>query len=53
MALKEKLFQKIQAWQPRIKTLLKEQGDVKIDEVTIEKCIGGARDIKALVTDIS
>ncbi|MGD0946961.1 MAG: citrate (Si)-synthase [Candidatus Binatia bacterium] len=53
MALKEKLSQKIQAWQPRIKTLLKEQGDVKIDEVTIEKCIGGARDIKALVTDIS
>ena len=32
---------------------MKEFGKVKIDEVTIDQCIGGARDIRALVTDIS
>jgi citrate synthase len=53
MALKQKLFQKIEAWRPRIKTLVKDHGDVKIDDVTIEKCIVGARDVKSLVTDIS
>ncbi len=51
--LKEKLKAKIEAWRPRTTRLLKEFGNVKIDEVTIEQCIGGMRDIKCLVTDIS
>jgi len=53
MALKETLKQKIEAFRPRIQKLVKETGKVKIDEVTIEQCIGGARDIRSLVTDIS
>jgi len=51
--LKQKLFEKIKAWRPRTTKLLKECGDVKLDDVTIEQCIGGMRDIKCLVTDIS
>ncbi|MBI4669961.1 MAG: citrate (Si)-synthase [Elusimicrobia bacterium] len=51
--LKEKLKEKIQAWRPRTTKLLKEFGNTKLDEVTIEQCIGGMRDIKCLVTDIS
>ncbi|MBI4676178.1 MAG: citrate (Si)-synthase [Elusimicrobia bacterium] len=51
--LKEKLFQKIKEWRPRTTKLVKEHGKVKIDEVTIEQCVGGMRDIKSLVTDIS
>jgi len=51
--LKEKLLAKITEHRPRITRLTKEFGKVVIDEVTIDQCIGGARDIKALVTDIS
>src|SRR4030067_903949 len=51
--LKEKLFEKIQAHRPRITKLVKEQGKVVIDQVTIDQCIGGARDVRCLVTDIS
>ena len=51
--LKQKLFEKIKAWRPRTTKLLKECGDVKLDDVTIEQCIGGMRDIKCLVTDVS
>src|SRR4030065_470515 len=51
--LKEKLFEKIQAHRPRITKLVKEQGKVVIDQVTIDPCIGGARDVRCLVTDIS
>ena len=51
--LKEKLYDKILAWRPRIKKLLEEYGDVRVDCVTIEKLIGGMRDLQCLVTDIS
>ncbi|MEK7705305.1 MAG: citrate (Si)-synthase [Myxococcota bacterium] len=51
--LQEKLARKIEAWRPRTAKLLKEYGDVKLDEVTIGQAIGGMRDIKCLVTDIS
>ncbi|MFA6318160.1 MAG: citrate (Si)-synthase [Elusimicrobiota bacterium] len=51
--LKEKLFQKIKEWRPRTAKLVKEYGKVKLDEVTIDQCVGGMRDIKSLVTDIS
>lgn len=53
MALKETLKQKIEEFRPRTTKLVKEFGKVKIDEVTIDQCIGGARDIRCLVTDIS
>lgn len=51
--LKEKLSKKIQEQRPRVTKLMKEKGDVVIDKVTIEQCIGGARDVRCLVTDIS
>ena len=33
--------------------MAKEKGTTVIDQVTIEQCIGGARDVRCLVTDIS
>ena len=51
--LKERLREKIEAHRPRTTRLLKEFGDVKVGEVTIEQCIGGMRGVKSLVTDIS
>ena len=52
-ALKAKLFEKIEAFRPRTQKLNKEFGNVVIDSVNIGQCIGGARDVRALVTDIS
>ncbi len=52
-ALKQKLQEKIAAWRPRTERLVKEFSDVKLDEVNIGQAIGGMRDIKCLVTDIS
>ncbi len=51
--LKEKLQKKIDEHRPRTQRLLKEHGDLVIDEVTIAKAIGGMRGLKCLVTDIS
>jgi len=53
MALKETLKQKIEEHRPRTTRLVKEFGKVIIDQVNIDQCIGGARDIRCLVTDIS
>jgi len=51
--LKDTLYEKILAWRPRIKKLLDEHGEIVVDTVTISKLIGGMRDLKCLVTDIS
>ncbi len=51
--LKKQVQDKIEAWRPRTSRLLKEFGSVKLQEITIEQAIGGARSIKSLVTDIS
>ncbi len=51
--LKSKLLEKIVEHRPRTTRLLKEFPDVKVGEVTMEQLIGGMRDIKSLVTDIS
>lgn len=51
--LKETLFKKIQEHRPRTTKLVKECSDVSLGEHTIGQCIGGARGIKCLVTDIS
>jgi len=53
MILHEKLSAQIPAWRERIKTLAKEHGEVKVDEVTVGQVIGGMRDIKSLLTDVS
>jgi citrate synthase len=53
MALKDVLKQKIEEFRPRTTKLVKEFGKVVIDQVTIDQCIGGARDVRCLVTDIS
>jgi citrate synthase len=51
--LKQKLKDKIDLWRPRTAKLLKDHGDVVIDQVTIGQAIGGMRGLKSLVTDIS
>ena len=51
--LKDKLSEKILAHRPRTAKLTKEFSDVVIDKVDIGQCMGGARDIRCLVTDIS
>jgi len=52
-ALKEKLFERIQAHRPRTTRLVKEFGNVPLSDVTIGQAIGGMRGVKCLVTDIS
>ncbi len=51
--LKQKLKDKIDLQRPRTTKLIKEHGDVVIDQVTIAQAIGGMRGLKSLVTDIS
>jgi citrate synthase len=51
--LKAKLLEKIEAFRPRVTKLNKEFGNVVIDKVNIGQAIGGARDVRCLVTDIS
>ena len=51
--LKETLRQKIEAFRPRTQKLNKDLAEVVIDKVTIGQAIGGARDVRCLVTDIS
>ncbi|HEY6104865.1 MAG TPA: citrate (Si)-synthase [Anaeromyxobacteraceae bacterium] len=51
--LKAKLLAKIEAFRPRTIKLNKEFGNVVIDKVNIGQAIGGARDVRCLVTDIS
>jgi citrate synthase len=51
--LKQKLKDKIDLHRPRTTKLIKEHGDVVIDQVTIAQAIGGMRGLKSLVTDIS
>jgi citrate synthase len=53
MKLKEVLRKKIEEHRPRITRLVKEFGGTKVQEITIDQVIGGARDVKCLVTDIS
>lgn len=53
MILHEKLSAQLPAWRERIKNLSKEHGEVKVDDVTVGQVIGGMRDIKSLLTDVS
>jgi len=53
MILKDKIAAQLPDWRNRVRKLVKESGEVKVDEVTISQIYGGARNIKSLVTDIS
>lgn len=53
MLLQEKIEQQLPEWRERVRRLIKENGDVKVGEVTISQVYGGMRDVKSLVTDIS
>lgn len=51
--LKERLFEEIEIQRSRTARLLKDYKDVVIDKVTLGQCVGGIRNVKCLVTDIS
>ncbi len=51
--LKEKLAEKIPGYRERITRLVKEYGDVVVDQVKISHFYGGLRGLKCLSTDIS
>jgi citrate synthase len=53
MILHEKMTAKIPEWRERIRTMAKEHGEVVVDKVTVGQIVGGMRDIKSLLTDIS
>jgi citrate synthase len=53
MILHEKISAQVPEWRERIKSLAKEHGEVKVDDVTVGQIIGGMRDIKSLFTDVS
>lgn len=53
MILHEKISAQLPAWRERIRSLAKEHADVVVDTVTIGEVVGGMRDTKSLLTDIS
>ena len=53
MILHEKITEQLPKWRERIRALAREQADVVVDTVTIGEVVGGMRDTKALLTDIS
>jgi citrate synthase len=53
MILHEKISAQLPEWRERIKSLTKEHGEVKVDDVTVGQIVGGMRDIKSLLTDVS
>ncbi len=53
MILHEKMSAQLPAWRERIKSLSKEHAEVKVADVTVGQIVGGMRDIKSLLSDIS
>ena len=53
MILHEKIEAQLPAWRERIKSLSKEHAEVVVDHVTVGQLVGGMRDIKSLLTDVS
>lgn len=53
MILNEKIAAQLPAERERYRKLSKEHGDVVVADVTIGQIVGGMRDIKSLLTDIS
>lgn len=53
MILHDKIAAQLPEWRERVRKLVKEQGEVVVDRVTIGQVYGGMRDVKSMVTDIS
>ena len=53
MILHEKIAAQLPARRERIKALSKDHADVFVDDVTVGQVVGGMRDIKSMLTDIS
>ncbi len=51
--LKQKFAEKSQALKAQIKSLLKERGDTKVDEVVLRQVFGGMRGVKSMVWETS
>jgi citrate synthase len=53
MILHQEIAAQLPSWRERFKALAKEHAEVVVDKVTVGQVVGGMRDIKSLVTDIS
>jgi citrate synthase len=53
MILHEKISAQLPELRERVKSLAKEHGNVVVDQVTVGQILGGMRDIKSLLTDVS
>lgn len=53
MILKDKIASQLPGWQERVRKLVRENGEVKVGDVTVAQVYGGMRSVKSLVTDIS
>jgi citrate synthase len=53
MILHEKISAQLPEWRERMRALAKEHGEVVVDQVTVGQIVGGMRDIKSLLTDVS
>jgi len=53
MILHEKISAQLPEARARMKLLAKDHADVVVDEVTVGQIVGGMRDIKSLLTDVS
>lgn len=53
MILHDKIAEQLPAWRERIHALGKEHAEVVVDHVTVGQIVGGMRDIKSLLTDVS
>lgn len=53
MILHERISAQLPEWRERVKALAKEHADVVVDQVTVGQIVGGMRDIKSLLTDVS
>jgi citrate synthase len=53
MILHDKISAQLPAWRERMKVLAKDHADMVVDHVTVGQIVGGMRDIKSLLTDVS
>jgi citrate synthase len=53
MILHDKISSQLPDWRARMRSLAKDHADVVVDQVTVGQVVGGMRDIKSLLTDIS
>ena len=53
MILHDKISAQLPDWRARMRSLAKDHADVVVDRVTVGQVVGGMRDIKSLLTDIS